>query len=152
MSQIPFLAWLLQGLPESIALVFLATTLIGVKAEWKKVLAFGVLHGIFAYSVRMLPVSLGVHTVILIILLSLWVFIIVKEKYLKCIFTALVTFLTLIIGETFVMTILVYIFKLNMEVILLNTYQRILYSWPQVILIFSCGLLLKMIRSKNAKS
>ena len=60
---------ILQGIPETVAATAVVFALLRLGLNWRLILPVGVAEGVAAYLVRMLPISFGVHTVLLMFVL-----------------------------------------------------------------------------------
>lgn len=58
---VPFIALLLQGIPEQIALVTLAFVIAKLPFTWKKAVLIGTSFAVFAYVIRLFPIPFGLH-------------------------------------------------------------------------------------------
>ncbi len=60
---------ILQGIPETVATAAVVFALLRLGLKWRLIVPIGVAQGLAAYLVRMLPISFGVHTVLLMFVL-----------------------------------------------------------------------------------
>lgn len=70
--KIPLIALLLQGIPEQIAVVTLAFVIARISLKWNKVLLIGIVLAFCAYVIRLFPIPFGIHTILLIFLLFIF--------------------------------------------------------------------------------
>jgi hypothetical protein len=134
--QIPFLQWVLQTIPECLATASLALVLAERQLEVKKILFVGMVQAVVVFGVRLLPLTFGVHTIILIIALAAIVHLATKANLSKCLLFALVAMITLIIAETVAIGVIVYVLEFDPEYIFSNPFLRIIGGWPQIMITF----------------
>lgn len=87
---------LLQDFPEGITVVMACFALLKLKFEWKKIFILALLWAI-TNLVRLLPITFGIHTIILTIMLTIYLRIFTRAKLLD-IFKATILCL-LIVGS-----------------------------------------------------
>lgn len=147
--QIPFLAVIIQGIPEQIAVVTLAFVIAKLPLEWRKIILLGITLALTSYAVRLLPITFGIHTILLIGLLFFLVF-----KFGQCalntaLIASLASFLTLIIVETISISALMYMSNLTPDTIFSDTTTRIIISYPQVLIVFFIAFVVRKVKSKR---
>lgn len=135
--QIPFLAWLLQGIPETIALVTFIMVLSTQEIHWKKILKVALLQAVTAYIVRLLPFTMGVHTIVLVTTMALYLSWLAKIKFPIAATGSAIAIAILIVFEfLFYYTFILAGFGSFSELIYKNVWIRILVTYPQVIALF----------------
>jgi hypothetical protein len=134
--QIPFLQWVLQTIPECLATASLALVLAERQLEVKKILFVGMVQAVVVFGVRLLPLTFGVHTIILIIALAAIVHLATKANLSKCLLFALVALMTLMIAESVAIGVIVYAMGFDLEHIFSSTWLRIIGGWPQIMITF----------------
>lgn len=137
--QIPFLAWLLQGIPESIASVALIMVLSTGKLPRKTILKIGLIQAVTAYLLRLLPFTPGVHSIVLLSTLALYVAWLAQIKFPIAVIASFITAIILMVFEV----VFYYSFTLAgvgsfNELLNSDVWLRILVSYPQII--FLSGL------------
>lgn len=98
--KIPLLQWLLQGIPESLAIVYLAIALAGQKPETWKILLLGIIDAVIIYLIRLLPLTFGVHSILQILVIAFLLHLFFKVSFGKSLFSALTVIITLAVTET----------------------------------------------------
>jgi len=139
--QIPFLAWLLQGIPESIAVAaFVFSMDLGV-FSWNKVLKVGFIQAIVIYVVRLLPFTPGVHVLVLITSLALVSMFVGRFDFKKAAsYSAIIISFVVIFEVVFFGLLSGYISFKDMNE---NVWMRILFTYPQVIAVFLLAVLVR---------
>ncbi|NLI91583.1 MAG: hypothetical protein GX434_05075 [Peptococcaceae bacterium] len=134
--KIPFLALLFGGIPEQIALVYLAFVIANVPIKWKEIVPIGLCLALVAYVLRLLPITFGVHTIILIGLLFVILIFFYKISISTSILASLISFLALILFETTFLILIKVLFDITLITLENNVPIRIFTTWPQIISLF----------------
>ncbi|MDR3541273.1 MAG: hypothetical protein P4L69_09965 [Desulfosporosinus sp.] len=148
---IPFIALLLQGIPELTAEVTLAFTIARIPLKWNKILLIGIVLAFISYIVRLCPISFGVHLILLIILLFIALTWIGKGDFSLSLLASLLSVLTLAIFEFVCLSLLMPVLGVTPETLFTtNLVIRIALGEPQVLLTFMSAFLLnKLIQKKR---
>lgn len=148
---IPVLSAIFQGIPESTALVFLTLVFLRVRLNWGFILFFGVLQTAAAFLIRMLPLAFGVHSVVLILVLSVFMTYATKLHFIKIVPNAIIAFIVLLASEFLSFTIITKVFNLSIDIIAKEQLFRILVGLPHVVLMFFVGLIIIYFRKLKEK-
>lgn len=148
---IPILALLLQGIPEDIALVTLSFVIARIPLNWKTIVGFGLILAFSAYLVRLTPLPFGLHTILILILLSSMLFKISNGNVSLSLIACMVSFLILCIFELTSVTLLMNVFHLTTTEFYTNEWIRILIGEPEVILLFIFAFLLNRFLAERRK-
>lgn len=138
--QIPFLAWLLQGVPEAIGVAAVMYAVAGFGLRWRAIVPLGIIFGIAFYLIRLLPIAFGVNT-----LLNFLLTVLVFQKVTACrlapaIKSGLAALITIVVAENMFFILFVSVFDLNADAIYNDLWLRLLVSWPNVIVLFAIAL------------
>jgi len=144
--RIPFMALIFQGVPEQIAVVTLIFVIAKVPIRWKEVVSIGAGFALIAYILRLLPITFGVHTVILLGLQFIILLEFCKKPISTSLLASLVGFLALILLETFFLSSFMYLFHISIETLTTNVLTRILLTWPQVIVLLMLAYIINKVR------
>lgn len=140
MLKIDWFQILFRLLPETFTLTFIIYTLSGEHIQKKKYISTSLILSFFVYASRMLPIFLGVHTVINIVV-YISAFIILGISLVKAIKN---TFIAVLILELCELLNLFLNLILNIDVSKVsNTYLKTLYGMPSLILFIIISLILK---------
>jgi len=154
--QIPFLAWLLQGIPETIAVVTFITVLCTQKLEWRNILKVALVQAVTAYLVRLLPLTPGVHTIILISTTALYLTWLTQIRFpLAAVGSALAVSILFFIEVGFHFSLSLLGVGSFSELLYSNVWLRILVGYPQILFLFALAWLVyrnKLNLSKYFKS
>lgn len=138
-----------QTFPETLALVTLVISIVGSKLELKTILLIGLPHTIIVYLVRLLDLSFGVHTIILIIILAILLTIVLKIKFSWSLLVALFAMIILVVAETALLMLTFTVTGVEFEQITRDPILWILYGWPHIIFIFLLAFLINWWQRKR---
>ncbi|HHV72836.1 MAG TPA: hypothetical protein GXX38_09550 [Clostridia bacterium] len=148
MLKINLLTLVLQGYPECVALVCLTYSLSKMEWQWKRILLVALTYWCCVLILRSLPISFGVHGVILIVSLHIWLTLLAKIQQLTALKASLIGFVTLVLVESLIFALIVKITGLDFEFIVNTPKLRLICGYPQVLVIF---LLAVLIKKRNEK-
>ncbi len=148
--KIPLLALIFQGIPEQIAVVTLAFVLALVRLEWKKIVLSGVILASTAYLLRLLPITFGIHTIILMGLLFVLLIQFCQTPLLVALRVSLISYLALIIVEYANFTLLTFL-DISFDIYFANVPTRILLGLPQVLILFILAFIILKVRAGREK-
>ena len=126
----------LQHIPESIALVILASLFLLDKLNLKTIIPIGIIGGVFVFILRSIPFTFGFHTIIFLVLLILGYKFFYQKKLFKCSYAVLKSFIILCIFEIFTVFISTYLLGLNLEKIMEDPVLKSLAITPQIFLLY----------------
>lgn len=147
--KIPFLAFIFQGIPESIAMVTLAFVIARIPLQWKKIVFIGLIIATTSYVLRLLPIIFGIHTVLLIVLFFILLLWLGSNNVNTVLIACLISNLATIISETLCLGLLMPLFGLTFDMLYENTLLRILMTLPQVIVVFIAAYIVLQIQIKK---
>ncbi len=147
--KIPFIALILQGIPETIAVATLAFVIAKLPLEWKKIVLCGVILAFSSYVLRLFPITFGVHTIFAIGLLFILLIKIAKSNINTALIASLFSYLAVIITETICLSLLMPLFNVTSEMILANNTIRILITLPQVLVMYILAFIVYKIRNRK---
>lgn len=134
MLKVSFLELFFRGFPESILFIW-AISLINMKKISKKVwILLSIFLAILVYGVRLLPIQYGVNTLIIIVILIIGTYYIFKSPLTRAISSSLIVVTLLSICEFINITILIYLFKINIWKIINMPVKKVLFFSPSLIL------------------
>lgn len=147
---IPLYSLLLQGIPELIAVVTLASIIARIPIKWTSIIPMGIFLALIVYIARLLQIPFGLHTLIIIIVLFLFLFSLNKGDLSLSLIATLMSFLALLIFELVSIVTITIIFKVSKETLFNDPILRIVSGEPQVILLYITALLLSKRRKKRS--
>lgn len=140
--RIPFLAWLLQGIPECIALVALSVSLTGGSTNRVKIIKIGLFQALTTYIIRLVPFTPGVHVLILLTSLSFFLILFFKINLKLSVIASAITVSLLLVFEAVFNTALFALKIIRPEDLINNTLLRTFMGYPQVVFIALLALLI----------
>ncbi|AKN29303.1 hypothetical protein Ccar_00010 [Clostridium carboxidivorans P7] len=140
-----------RGIPEAFIFVLASLLFTKKKIDKKNLFISSILYAITVYLVRMLPIHLGVHSIILIMIYIVISVLINKITINKSIFCTLIEFSILSICELTNLFILGWL-KVDMQGMLSNPAKKVLYFIPSLILFSSILALFYIVICKNRKT
>lgn len=140
------LALIFQGIPEMIALTTFAFVLAKADLNWRIICASGVVMGVIAFVIRLLPVTFGVHTIVLIFLLIIIIHQFAKVEIIKTVVSVFLSFVVLVLLETVTHVTLFSVLEFSMETVMNSEMLMILVGIPQIVLLFLISFVIKKIR------
>ncbi len=135
--------WLLQGIPETFAVVMLAITLTGRPLKRNSYLTIVFCQAIAAFLVRLLPLTFGLHFIILIVILAVLLHLLLKVALSRSLFTAIVTLTVLAAVETAFVSIIHGLVGAPFAEVRQDLWLWVIHGWPHIIFLFLCALVLE---------
>ena len=123
------------SIPEMIAFSLFVLTINKSLKHWKKGVIIGVFLALAVYCLRLIPITFGVHTLILISLSVTIFFIVFNLNLIKTILSVLLGQLIIIVGEFFSIVIIPNRLGISNEYIFENCVLWIAFGWFSVILV-----------------
>ena len=151
LNSIPLMTFFLQGIPEQVAVTTLAFTIAKVPIKWLKTIGVGSILAITALIVRKFPIPPGLHTLILLFMLFLFLIIWTKGNVFLAFLGSIFSVLALIVYEVVSVTVLMAIMGVTPDVFMSNTVSRTLIFEPQVIFLFLTAYLVKKLYLNKSK-
>ena len=146
---IPWIALLLQGIPEITAVITLAFVIARIPLNWKRILQIGIVLALISYVVRLFPIPFGLHLFLLIILLFIALIWLGKGDVGLSLIASLLSVLTLVIFEFVCLSLFMPVFGVTPETLFTNLAIRIAIGEPQVLLTFVSAFLLNRLIQKR---
>lgn len=140
--KIPFLAWLLQGIPESIALASVAVALAKGVLPWKKIVRIGLYQALSAYILRLIPFTPGVHVVLLITTLAFYMIWICEVNLKVSVIVSAITLCLLLVFEVLFNTGMFALGIVNPDDLMQSTILRTVMGYPQILFLLALAFLI----------
>ncbi len=131
MDKIPFSAIVLYAVPEGMLHGTLGLSLVAVRPRFKVILAYGTLFAATAYLVRQAPVFPGIHTLVITVFNSLYLFALNRMPYRKALLAVILALAVLIFAELLFTPVALSFFALSYEQVAANPWLRVLVTLPQ---------------------
>ncbi len=148
----PLFAFLVQGIPESLMLILAGLTINNVKCTAKSLLLAALIYTPTAFLVKRLPFTFGIHTIILVFILSIYLNTLIVKNALRSLVVSLSGITLQALVESLLLWSLVNVFRLDLATIFGNPTNRTLLGLivPSVMLLIS--LLFIAARKRRAKN
>ena len=146
---ISWISLLLQGIPELTAIVTLAFVIARIPLKWSTALCVGTVLAVCVYAVRLFSFPFGVHTILSIFLLFVFLMWHSQGDLSLAVIASLASFFVTIICETICLTLLMQIFRVTPNTLSTHPVLKIVISEPHVILLFVLAYLFKKFLTKR---
>lgn len=143
--------FLIQGYPESLALAALAIAIAGQKLMFRDVLLVGTLQAVTALVVRSLPITFGIHTLILLTLLTFYLNTVLKIPILACFRGALVALICLGVFEVVFLGGIAAMKGIKISDTAAMPIRLALFAIPQVLATGALAILIDFVRFKRGE-
>lgn len=126
--------FIVRGIPEEFLFVLAVHTFSKTEINLKKYLLSGAIFSILTFSIRLLPIQYGIHTILSLIVLIILVSFINTIGIVKAIRASLMTFILLFIFEGINLFTIQSILKVDLNIVMNDPILKTLYGLPSVIL------------------
>ncbi|SHN87041.1 hypothetical protein SAMN02745215_04779 [Desulfitobacterium chlororespirans DSM 11544] len=140
---IPLIVLIFQGIPEEIGIVTLAYAIAGIPFRWKELIPMGTVLALTAYFLRLCNLPFGTHTIVLVVLVFLFLTLRSKKDVSVSLFASLVSYMFLIVFEFISINLFIVVLNIPVEAMFADSIGRILFTEPQVILLFITAFLIR---------
>lgn len=139
-----------RGIPEAFVFAFAGLLFTKKTIDKKKCFILSILYAMVVYLVRLLPIHLGVHSIIIIIFYILIFVLINNVSINKSIFCILFEFMILSICEL-INIIILSLINIDIRIILRSPVKKVIYFLPSLILFSGIMLLFYIVIYKIKK-
>lgn len=137
--------WVFSGIPESVALATLVMFLNKKDCSWRVIVQIGIIQSACAYFIRLLPITPGVHVILLITTLAGLAVVIGKLDLKLAAISSFIVFILLGIFEFFFFYLIINVLRLvNIEDVKSGNIAMIMMSYPQVLSIFILAFIIRI--------
>jgi len=140
--KLPFIQWLIQGIPECIAVIALGLALIEKKLLLGKALLPGLIQASILFLLRQLPLPYGFHTLIGFLSLAVLLSYFSRINFSRAVVVSFFVHTLLGLSEYIVFSAAAYLLNLSLETIMHNPILAALIGLPQVFVLFFLSFLL----------
>ncbi len=151
MLKITLLEMLLRTIPEGIIIAFAICVFSNEIINRKKIIISGLIFGICIYFIRLLPISFGVHSILLIMIYILISTYYNNIKILKTISSSILSIIILSFFELVNFYMLVDIFNIPINVFLTSPIKKTIAGYPSLLLFFIVIFLSYKFKYKDSK-
>jgi hypothetical protein len=134
--EIPLPAFFLQSIPECLGTAVLVISLGYGRLYWKPALSIGLIQAALVYMIRLLPLTFGIHTIVLILTLAVLSTVIGRIEPRRSMIFANAAILLLAISELIFFFLFTHFGIFNFYEMQNNVLIRIIAGTPQVLFLF----------------
>lgn len=134
--------FLINGIPESIGLIALSLALVGVRFLWVRIILAGTVLCTVVFIIRALPVAFGLHTVVGILLLVVFITTTTRVPTSRVFMAVFASFVTLAGLEIIIYELFFAMTKLDFQAIQSNELLWSLVALPQTVLLIIIAVLI----------
>ncbi|HBV87444.1 MAG TPA: hypothetical protein DEF42_12500 [Desulfosporosinus sp.] len=127
----------------------LAFVIAKIPINWKSIFWIGTILALTAYIVRMFPIPFGVHTIVLMFMMSIFLIKICRAEFSISIIASLVSYVTLVLFEIICLSLLMPVLGVTPESFMTDSFVRILITIPQEVLLFCAAFSLRYLYLKR---
>lgn len=127
---------LFRGIPEGFIYIFAMYTLSNVKIDKNKCILSSVILSILMVAIRELPISYGVHTILVMMTIILLGVIINKLEMIYCISIAIVIMIVQFLAEGLNIFLIKLVFRKDVATVLSTPISKVIYGIPSLIIAF----------------
>ncbi|WP_321161701.1 hypothetical protein [Clostridium sporogenes] len=151
MLKIGIVELIIRTLPECFFIIFVIQVFSNYKINKNKFLLSSILLSIIMYSIRLLPIHYGVHTILNIIAIVVICTFINEVTPIKSITYSLILMSLLALSEALNLYFIYKIFGENIANTLKNPLKKCIYLMPSMIILVSIVLFTFKIKDRRAK-
>ncbi|MHB8986400.1 MAG: hypothetical protein ACYC38_10815 [Eubacteriales bacterium] len=133
------LSLLFQDFPESFLMTLVCFSFLRLRWRWGPILYVTALLTL-TNLVRLLPIAFGVHTVIIVALLGIYLYWVTGVKLSRTFSAALLCILIMVVTQTLYLLPLLKFVGKSYEEAAMNPYMRSLFSLPTFVVLFVVAL------------
>lgn len=141
--ELTLLSLIVQGIPEQIALITLACAIAKAPFKWRDMVILAAIMGSMAKIIRSLPLPFGVHTIVLLLLLFLFLNYWNKIDVSLALIGTIGGFVALMIYEVVSITIITELIQIPRETWYTNELLKIAFGYPHIILLFLTAFIVR---------
>jgi len=152
---IPFLALILQGIPESIALAILGYLFADTALNRPRIIILGLSIAFTAYLIRLFPAGFGFHILAIIFIIFIFLIYVEKINVITALTSAFLPQVLLIVIEIACLTFFSFLNGQDLYSFVANTYnnvyQRIAVSWVHTFILFMLAYVISYFKKRKNK-
>ncbi|MBS4024966.1 MAG: ATP-binding protein, partial [Clostridia bacterium] len=126
MDFMPLIPFLGASIPESLVIYYMALTILGRKESQSFVITLSLLTSLFSFIVRSLPMVFGIHSILQIIWMVVFLILFLKLPWLAAVAAIVMTSMVLGLTEGIFVPLLAWLFSFELEQVISNPWLRII--------------------------
>lgn len=135
MDFMPLIPFLGVSVPESLVLYYMVLVLTRKKESPILIIILSLLTSLFSFNIRAMPLPFGIHSILQIILMTIFLNLFFQLRWSAAAAVMILTSVFLGLAEGISVPFLAWIFNLELEQIISDPLQRILFTLPHLILL-----------------
>lgn len=139
---------LIRAIPETLGVVVLTLALTKEKNTVKNIAITSILCGLVAFTMKMLPVKFGIHTLIIVIIHTFIMNMVLKIKIQKAFKGILLSMMLLMISELVTITFIEYVLKLNPNDVYSSAIGTLTAGLPSVLTLYLLAFVIYKLNRK----
>jgi len=151
MLKVTILEFFIRFVPESFLVIIAGNIFANKRIERTPLIISGVILSISIYLIRMLPILFGVHTVLGAAVAAILFIVVNKIPVTRAISSTFVIIIILGISETLNLIFIQEVLKVDIQKILANPVEKVLYFIPSMLIVV-CNIILFYIVLKKIKN
>lgn len=133
MDFMPLIPFLGVSVPESLIIYYMALTIVGKKESGLLVFTFSLFTSLFSYVVRSIPMVFGIHSILQIIMMIIFLILFVKLPWRPALAAIIITSMVLGLTEGIFVPALAWAFSFDLDQIISDAWLRILFTLPHLL-------------------
>lgn len=129
-----------QFIPESTVMAFIIVVFLKKKPVLRKLLLIGLINGVLVYLFRLLPLTLGFHSILSLFTFTIMIIFLFKSSFLQTFISTLKCYILLTIVEIIFLNSILFITDISMEKLFTDLVLRTFIVLTQNLLLFVIGL------------
>lgn len=129
-----------QFIPESTVMAFIIVVFLKKKPVLRKLLLIGLINGVLVYIFRLLPLTLGFHSILSLFTFTIMIIFLFKSSFLQTFISTLKCYILLTIVEIIFLNSILFITDISMEKLFTDLVLRTFIVLTQNLLLFVIGL------------
>ncbi|MDP4089601.1 MAG: hypothetical protein Q8930_10070 [Bacillota bacterium] len=123
-----------RGVPEGLLFVLAAYTFAGKRIDWKRYFLTATIYTVIVYLIRLLPIQLGINTIMALIGLIVLYVVINKLEIVQAIQVSIITVILEFLCEAVNVIIIKNILKVDIQYVFSRPDLKVLYGIPSLLI------------------
>ena len=133
MDSMPLIPFLGVSVPESLIIYYMVLAITGKKESRLFIIMLSLLTSLFSYIIRSIPVVFGIHSILQIILMIIFLNLFLKLPWHAAVTVIILTSVILGLSEGIFVPFLAWFFSFNIEQVISDPLLRILFTMPHLL-------------------
>lgn len=133
MDFMPLIPFLGVSVPESLTIYYMALTIVGKRESRLFVIMLALLTSLFSYIVRSIPIVFGVHSIMQILAMIVFLILFLKLPLHAAVAAIIITSMILGLSEGIFVPFLAWVLNFDLEQVISDPWLRILFTLPHLL-------------------